>query len=140
MDQTKKLNYSDWLGAAASGLCVIHCTLTPLLFAARPMLESTLDVHAHGSGFWALLDYLFLILSLAAVWYSARHTGHTGIKWILWGAWGIFAIGLLSEPFHFSYGKWFMYAGSITLVVAHLYNHRYCKKIHKKVTAENAAR
>ncbi len=128
MSQMKKINYSDLLGVAASGLCAIHCALTPLFFATRPVLESTLGHHHHGAGFWALLDYLFLVLSLVAVWYSARHTSHTGIKKVLWGAWIIFAIGLLSEPFHFHHGIWFMYAGSITLVVAHLYNHRYCKK------------
>ena len=136
----KKLNYSDWLGAVASGLCAIHCTLTPMFFAARPVLESTMGKHSHGPGFWALLDYLFLILSLAAVWYSTRHTDHTGIKRVLWGAWSIFAIGLLSEAFHFPYGKWFMYVGSIALVVVHLYNHRHCKKSRTEVTAENTDR
>ena len=135
--QMEKLGYSDFLGAVASGLCAIHCALTPVFFAARPVLETTMGKHSHGPGFWALLDYLFLVLSLAAVWYSARHTDHTGIKRALWGAWSIFAIGLLSESFHFHHGIWFMYVGSITLVVTHLYNHRHCKKSRMKVTAEN---
>lgn len=127
----EKLSYSDWLGVAASGLCAIHCALTPVFFAARPVLESTMGQHNHGSGFWALLDYLFLVLSLAAVWYSSRHTVHKRIKRVLWAAWVVFAIGLLSEPFHFTHGIWFMYVGSITLVIAHLYNHRYCKRSRK---------
>lgn len=126
--QIKKMSYSDWLGVATSGLCAIHCALTPVFFAAKPVLESTVGEHHHGSGFWALLDYVFLVVSLSAVWYSARHTHHKGIKIVLWGAWVVFAIGLVSEPFHFQYGKWFMYAGSFTLVVAHVYNHHYCKK------------
>ncbi|WP_422080146.1 MerC domain-containing protein [Ulvibacterium sp.] len=125
--QMEKLSYSDLLGAVASGLCAIHCALTPVFFAAKPVLESTMGQHSHGEGVWALLDYLFLILSLAAVWYSARHTNHIRIKRVLWGAWAVFAIGLLSEPFHLHHGKWFMYIGSITLVVAHVYNHRYCR-------------
>ncbi|MEM9650349.1 MAG: MerC domain-containing protein, partial [Bacteroidota bacterium] len=133
----EKLSYSDFLGAAASGLCAIHCALTPVIFAARPVLESTMGHHGHGAGIWALLDYLFLVLSLAAVWYSARHTFHMGIKRVLWGAWVVFAIGLLSESFHFTQGKWFMYIGSITLVIAHMYNHRYCKKPRIKVPIKN---
>ncbi|MEM9001808.1 MAG: MerC domain-containing protein [Bacteroidota bacterium] len=132
----EKLSYSDLLGAATSGLCAFHCALTPLFFAARPVLESTVGQQSHETGFWALLDYLFLIFSLAAVWYSARHTVHKGIKWVLWAAWGSFAIGLLSEAFQFIHGKWFMYIGSITLVVAHVYNHRYCKRSKMDVAAK----
>lgn len=140
MGQMEKLSYSDLLGAAASGLCAIHCALTPVFFAARPVLESTIDKHSHGTGFWAILDYIFLVLSLVAVWYSSRHTNHKVIKKVLWWAWGIFAIGLLSETIHFYYGKWFMYVGSITLVVAHLYNHRYCKKSRMEVMAASRTR
>lgn len=139
MGQLKRLQYSDLLGVAASGLCAIHCAITPLFFAARPVLESTMGEHSHGSGFWALLDYIFLVLSLAAVWYSAKHTTHTGIKRVLWGAWGLFAIGLLSELFHFHEGIWFMYVGSFTLVAAHLYNHRYCKS-RIAITPESTTR
>ena len=138
--QTEKPPYSDVLGATASGLCAIHCALTPVFFATRPVLESTIDKHSHGSGFWALLDYLFLILSLVAVWFSARHTVLTAIKRLLWGAWSVFAIGLLSEAFHFTHGKWFMYLGSFALVVAHIYNHRYCKKSKRNSTTENTNR
>ncbi|MEL6277075.1 MAG: MerC domain-containing protein, partial [Bacteroidota bacterium] len=81
-----KIGRSDLLGVTASGLCAIHCTLTPLLFAAKPVMDTAVGEHAHGSAFWAILDYAFLALSLVAVWYSARHTSHSTIKWVLWGA------------------------------------------------------
>ncbi len=126
MNRTENMEYSDWLGVAASGLCAIHCTLTPLFFAAKPVLESTIGEHTHG--FWAALDYVFLGLSLLAVWYSARHTTHTVLRWVLWVAWGVFAVGLLSELLELSFGKWFMYAGSISLVIAHLKNYRHCQQ------------
>ena len=128
MNQTEKLDYSDWLGAAASGLCAIHCTLTPIFFAAKPVLDSTVGEHAHGHGWWGALDYIFLVLSLLAVWYSARHTTHTTLKWGLWAAWGLFAFGLLSEPFGVPFGHWFMYVGSISLVIAHIKNYRHCQQ------------
>lgn len=124
MSQIKKLDYSDWLGAAASGLCAIHCTLTPLFFAAKPVWESTAVEYGHGV--WGMLDYVFLILSFLAVRYSALHTTHITLKWVLWLAWGVFALGLLSESFAF--GKWLMYAGSITLVIAHIKNYRHCQQ------------
>lgn len=123
----KKLNRSDLLGAAASGLCAIHCTLTPIFFAAKPVLDGALGEHAHCTGIWAVFDYVFLVLSLAAVWFSARHTNHATIKWILWIAWVFFAVGLLSEPLNIAHGKWLMYTGSIALVVTHVQNYRYCQ-------------
>lgn len=127
MNQTKKIDYSDWLGAAASGLCAVHCALTPLLFAAKPALAGIVDEHAHGHGLWSSLDYIFLTLSLFAVWYSARHTTHPTLKWVLWIAWAVFAVGLLLEPFELAFGKWLMYAGSFALVIAHIKNYQHCQ-------------
>ena len=135
MNQTEKTDYSDWLGAAASGLCAVHCALTPVLFAAKPILTSAAVGHTHGHGLWASLDYLFLILSLLAVWYSARHTTHPTIKWVLWAAWVLFAVGLLFEPFDLSFAHWLMYAGSISLVIAHIKNYQYGQ--HCKVETSN---
>ena len=125
---TYKINRSDILGASASALCAIHCTLSPLLFALKPVLESTNGNHSHTAGCWAALDYIFLVISLVAVWYSARHTNHSNIKWILWAAWGLFAFGLLSEPFDLSFGKWLMYGGSFTLFITHWKNYQLCQK------------
>jgi hypothetical protein len=135
MNPTNKMNYSDWLGAAASGLCAVHCTLTPLFFAAKPIIAGTVDAHNHGHGLWGALDYVFLVLSLLAVWYSARHTTHTTLKWVLWAAWAVFAFGLLAELLELAYGKWFMYAGSIILVIAHIKNYRHCQQC--KIEAAN---
>lgn len=125
MNIENKTSLSDIFGAAISGLCAIHCTLTPLLFATRPLLESTLGAHSHHSGWWATLDYVFLTLSLLAVWYSSRHGSPVNIKWILWLGWVVFAAGLISEHLHFPRGIWLMYAGSIALITAHLYSYRY---------------
>lgn len=127
MNQSKRINYSDWLGMSASGLCAIHCAITPLLFAAKPALTSTLGEHAHGHGWWSFLDYLFLAVSFLAVWYSARHTTHVTLKWVLWAAWGVFAVGLLLEQFEMTFGQWLMYAGSFALVIGHMKNYQHCQ-------------
>jgi hypothetical protein len=130
MQNSSRLYQSDLLGVLASGLCAIHCALTPVFFAARPLLEG----HHHHGGFWGALDYVFLIVSLLAVWYSARHTSHRTYKWVLWVSWAVFAIGLLSEVLHISWGIWLMYIGSIVLVVSHIQNYRYCRSCkHGKV-------
>lgn len=128
---TQNSNYSNLLGAAASGLCAVHCAATPLLFAAKPMLEHAAGdhghAHAHGSPLWAAFDYIFLALSFVAVWYSVRHTNHRDLKRVLWASWGVFAAGILFEAFHLLYGHWLMYSGSIVLVIAHLKNFQHCR-------------
>lgn len=123
MNQTKKANYSDWLGAMASGLCIVHCELTPLIFTAKPIFYGMIGKPIHQHGLWTGLDYVFLILSLLAVWYSARHTPYTNLRWMLWVAWTVFACGLLLESHTFTSGHWLMYVGSATLVFAHFKNY-----------------
>jgi hypothetical protein len=143
MSQIEKINYSDFLGAAASGLCAIHCALTPLFFAAKPAIASVVDAHGHshghghehGHGLWAGLDFVFLALSLLAVIISTRHTDHKPLKRVIWIAWAVFAYGLLAEHFALPLGHWAMYAGSITLVVAHLKHYQYCQRC--KMEASN---
>lgn len=128
MTTIKNLNWSDFLGISASGLCAIHCAITPLFFAAKPLLYSTSSERNNHIGLWASLDYIFLILSLLAVWYSSVHTKHKTIKWALWLPWLIFSIGIISEQLNLENGIWLMYFGSISLILAHLKNYRYCKK------------
>lgn len=116
------------MGVAVSALCAIHCTLTPLLFAAKPLLESTVDEGSRHSLLWHGLDYIFLILSLLAVWFSSRNTGYKLIALLLWLAWGLFTVGIFAEQCEFEAGKWLMYFGSISLVITHLQNYRYCRQ------------
>lgn len=129
LEVTPHSTYSNLLGAVASGLCVIHCAVTPLLFVAKPMLEEATSEHEHlhGSPFWAAFDYIFLLLSFIAVYYSVRHTSHRSLKWVLWVSWVVFAAGILFEVFHLPYGHWLMYSGSIALVIGHLMNYRHCQ-------------
>ena len=122
---------SDLLGVLASGLCAVHCAITPLFFAARPLLDKAMREGGHGCEQapwgWAMLDYLFLVISLLAVWYSARHTSSRNVRLLLWVGWACFAMGLLLEATEFAFGKWLMYAGSIALVVTHIVNFRHCR-------------
>lgn len=127
----KKLKNSDFFGVTISGLCAIHCSITPLLFAAKPLLQDTIS-HKNESGIWESLDYFFLVLSLAAVWYSSIYSKLNVIKWALWISWLIFSFGLMSEHYNTTYGIWMMYIGSICLIISHIINHRYCKKCQKE--------
>lgn len=132
-----KQNKSDLLGALASGLCAIHCAVTPVMVIAKPFMHSSANYHSHGSGFWAMLDYVFLVLSLLAVCFSSKHTTHKTIRWVLWISWLVFTVGLLSEKIHFKHGIWLMYAGSIALVLAHMTNYRHCRNCENESCETN---
>ncbi|MEM1218368.1 MAG: MerC domain-containing protein [Bacteroidota bacterium] len=132
MDNVNKVGSFDIFGASVSALCAIHCTLTPLFFAAKPLLDTAEHHHHHhGGGLWGSLDYIFLVLSVVAVWYSSRQTSHKTYKWMLWAAWGLFAAGLLLESLDLWYIKGLMYLGSAALVVIHLQNYRHCQHVDK---------
>lgn len=129
--------YSNSLGVVASALCMVHCAVTPFLFALHPVMENwaaTHDhahAHSHGSLFWESFDYLFLVLSLVAVWFSVRHSHNKALKGILWMAWGVLTFGLLIELQGIAWGQYIMYVGSAALIIAHIQNYRICRTWHQ---------
>jgi hypothetical protein len=86
----------------------------------------------HGSPFWSGLDYVFLAISLVAVWYAGRGTRHLLYRTLLWLAWCVFAGGILAESLGFAFGHGLMYLGSVGLIVVHLLNMRH--RAHGKLS------
>ncbi len=117
----------DLSGAMVSVLCMVHCMATPLLFLTMPALEATARSH-HEHSWWGLLDWVFLALSLIAVWYAAKYTTHRGIRFLFWIFWLVFAAGLMVEMYGLQEQKWLMYAGSLSLAITHMVNFRYCRR------------
>ena len=65
---------SDIVGALASGLCVVHCIATPFLFVAQSCSVSGCCSEASPT-WWSSIDYLFIGITLLAVYYSGKSTG-----------------------------------------------------------------
>ena len=86
MTNSKYQGAVDLTGATVSLLCVLHCALTPLIFISKPILDSATITDGGLSG-WEILDWGFLILSVGAVWYSAKHTLHQSLGYLLWIFW-----------------------------------------------------
>ncbi|MEL6845847.1 MAG: MerC domain-containing protein [Bacteroidota bacterium] len=128
MNPTNRFNYADWVGMVASGLCTLHCILTPVIFAAKPFFVTAGTGHTHGPALWSSLDYVFLFMSLMAVWYAVDHAATSFMKAAFWLFWGIFAFGLFMEGYEIQAGKWLMYAGSIALIVMHFLNYRHYRQ------------
>ena len=114
---------SDYLGIVSSTLCALHCAFTPFFIAALSAVKT-----AENSFAW--LDYVFVALCLWAVYHASKHSSSKLIKMGLWAAWAVFAIGIVFEDA--AEGMVYMgYAGSLGLVVLHIFNIRYfmhCEK------------
>ena len=115
----------DTVGALASSLCVIHCLMTPLIFAA----QSLTAVHEHSAPvWWQNLDFLFIIISFIAINQSTKNSNNISIKYALWINWFTLFFLILNEK-----TEWFSLAEIITYIVAftlaglHIYNLNYCQ-------------
>ena len=115
----------DNVGAIASSLCVIHCLMTPLIFAA----QSLTAVHEHSAPvWWQSLDFLFIVISFIAINQSTKNSNNISIKYALWINWFTLFFLILNEK-----TEWFSLAEIITYIVAftlaglHIYNLNYCQ-------------
>ena len=115
----------DIFGAIASSLCILHCLATPLLFIT----------HVYGSFgsetvpfWWKNLDYLFLIVSFAAIYRSTQTTSIKFMKYALWAGWAIlFSLILNEKMMWLNIPGIYNYTAAIGLSTLHIYNLKYCQ-------------
>jgi len=126
-------NKSDLLGSLASSICLIHCLATPLLFVAH-LGEAGHHHHDghhhHGASpfWWQMIDIAFLVVSLGAVYWSAKNSSRKWMKIALFISWAFLAIVLLNEKIAlFHWVEELIYIPSLALIGLHLYNRRYCQ-------------
>jgi len=119
----------DIIGAVSSSLCAIHCLVTPILFAAQSYALNDHHHHHHESPiWWSNLDFLFLVISVFAIYRSSKNSSNKYIKIGLWSSW----IGLFICILNAKFG-WFYLSPNIKFIPAfsiigfHLYNLKYCK-------------
>lgn len=113
------------LGVAASSLCLVHCLATPFLFTIQ---AGNLHHHHLHPFWWGLLDIFFIFVSLVAVYWSARNTSKKWMKYALWISWVLLTAVILNEKLEVMHiTESFIYFPSISLVVLHLYNRKYCQ-------------
>ena len=120
--QTRPLGGWDMAGVVLSGICLVHCTLLPLLMALLPVLGAHYhgDERIHAAVTLAVVPVAILALALG----FRRH----GLAWI--PALGLVGLAMiLAAPvYHESLGEVLEGAvtavGGIALVAAHLWNRR----------------
>ena len=116
---------TDSFGAAASGLCLIHCLVTPFLFVAQSCAKSCCST---APTWWLLIDYLFLILSLVAIYFASRRSSKQWVSWSFYLLWFVLTTLCINESVQLLPLKqeW-IYAPALGLIALHLYNRRYCR-------------
>jgi len=117
--------HSDYIGIIGSGLCVIHCLLTPIFLSLSMFLPHTEEESFFSVGH--LLELLFLFIAFFAVFNSSSRTPFNKVSVAFWFFFFLFAIGVL---FHddFKCLAFISYLGSFGLVVTHIINIKKCKR------------
>lgn len=115
----------DSIGALASGLCLIHCIVTPLIFLAQTCTAVCCDT---APAWWKTIDYFFLGVSFIAVYRSSKNTSKSWISLTLWFSWVGLSLLIINEKFELiSISENTIYIPAIILIFIHLYNKKYCQ-------------
>lgn len=117
----------DRLAIAASGVCVLHCLITPLLLVAIPALAS---MNVTEGTFHRLLLFLILPTSVAALSLGCRR--HQDPIILVLGASGLLQLGVTALWGHDLLGETgeqiSTVIGSAVLSSGHLRNYRLCRR------------
>ena len=119
------IKYSDYVGASASGLCLIHCIATPILFLSQ---ASLISISNEMLFLWQSLNFLFLAISFIAIYYSVKNSSNSYVKILLFLSWLTLSSLILIELFEIlSIAEFYTYIAAISLSILHLYNLNYCR-------------
>lgn len=110
---------SDFAGAFFSFLCLLHCILTPIIFISG----CTAAAVSTGHLLWGSIDYVFIIISLIAAYFSSKKTSSNYIFYALWICWAILSFYLINEKIHLlELNEITLYISASYLAILHSYN------------------
>jgi hypothetical protein len=127
--QTHLRRYADLAGAAASGLCLIHCLLTPVVISLFPEIIPYLPGDAW---FHRALAVGIVMLGAAAFAPGYRiHRRHSLLAIIGVGMSLILIVAWTGESLNEKAELILSVPGSLMLVTAHLLNHSFCRQCRR---------
>ncbi len=113
--------YFDLIGISLSGICFIHCVLTPILIMLTPFLAGH-EFHE---------NIIYLIIPTAGIALAVGCSRHRDIWVAVIGISGI-SVLILALIFHTTFGELvglvLTMFGSILIISAHYRNRLLCKK------------
>lgn len=115
----------DTIGMFAGILCTIHCLATPLLFIAKACSTTCCS---DAPAWWIMIDYLFLFISFAAIYFISKSLTIKWLKTSFWISWIILLFTILDHSVGiFILPKNFIYIPSALIISLHFYNLKFCK-------------
>ncbi len=118
-------NKSDYIGAIASFLCLIHCIATPLFFVVT---ACSVTCCVESPLWWKFIDYFFLFISFNAVYYGTKNKAPYWLKYSLWSSWIILTLTIINESIgYFPIHEKANYLPALLLIGLHIYNQRRTK-------------
>ena len=87
---------SDHIGVTASSICMLHCYFTPLLFLSQ---ATSVTFTQEIPFLWQSLNYLFLLISFLAIYYTAKNSSKLSVKVLLVSTWLILSSLIINEFF-----------------------------------------
>lgn len=116
---TKPNNKADTFGCLTSILCLIHCSISPILM----MTWTATSLQTQGlNTWWSFLDYAFIIFSFFAI-STATKNNKTKIKTAFWFSWVLLLGILLNEKLKLlSLPESLIYFPTVSIILLHIYN------------------
>ena len=114
MTQVKKIYWADKLGAISAFLCILHCVSVPTLL--------TLGINFLNN---PIVAFIFITIAFFSIYKVTKGRLKKTNSLFMWVAFIGFVISIVLEeqaPF-FEYA---MFVCSISIILGHLYNMRYC--------------
>lgn len=121
MIQIQRVRTPDTIGAATSGLCALHCIATPFIFLAKAG-------SVHVPEWYHMIDYVFIVISFAAIYFAAKNSTKNWMRIALWATWAVLLSAILNETFEIRpLPEASVYIPAIIIAALHLYNQKYCR-------------
>ncbi|MFA8341422.1 MAG: MerC domain-containing protein [Rhodothermaceae bacterium] len=120
----KKYFAADNIGMTSSTLCLIHCMITPFIFIAQ---ACTASCCADAPVWWKTIDFLFLVISFVAVYYSAKTTSKIWMRYTFYFSFILLFFLIINDHLVlFEVAKTPLYITAGLLAGLHFYNRKYC--------------
>ena len=114
----------DRIGMISSVLCMIHCISTPFLFIAKACATSCCS---DSPLWWQTVDYIFLAISLIAIYSVSKNSTITWLKASFWTSCFLLMILLINHSFQIvSLNSNLIFVPAFIIVVLHFYNLHFC--------------
>ena len=112
----------DTIGALTSGLCLVHCILTPSIFIIQ---TCTITNCTTSPTWWQFIEVLFIAVSLVAVYLSSKRIEKLWLKCALWISWSLLFLFTVNEKLEYiELPSFINYISAFTLIILHLFSQR----------------